>query len=111
MEYCADASTEHLYSTLAGDEIFIELIELFVGEMPTRIAQLGSLFTNREFAELCRAAHQLKGSAGSYGFPQLTEIAAELEGAIKNGAPLDEIQTNLDKLGDVCSRMRPGLPG
>ncbi|MGH7531516.1 MAG: Hpt domain-containing protein, partial [Gemmatimonadales bacterium] len=33
--------------------------------------------------QLRRDAHRIRGSAGSFGFPQATEVAAELEEAAK----------------------------
>ena len=37
---------------------------------------LGEALNNGQFDELRRLAHQLKGAAGCYGFPTLTEAAA-----------------------------------
>lgn len=38
-----------------------------------------------------RAAHQLAGSAGTFGMPQGTVLARELEGFFRNGAPADPV--------------------
>jgi len=53
-----------------------ELVEMFVDEMPERIALLGEALASGDRESLERTAHQMKGSAGSYGFDQLTPYAA-----------------------------------
>jgi HPt (histidine-containing phosphotransfer) domain-containing protein len=39
---------------------------------------------DHRYEDLQRAAHQMKGSAGSYGYPALTDAAKALEDAMKN---------------------------
>jgi CHASE3 domain sensor protein/CheY-like chemotaxis protein len=57
-------SSDVLVSELADDEDMLELIEMFVGDFPDRIAELERAIDERDIAELARLAHQLKGSAG-----------------------------------------------
>lgn len=98
------------YSTLAGDPDLAELVELFVAEMPQRLAQLLTDFEQGNWELLGRTAHQLKGAAGSYGFHQLTPLAADLESAVRGGASIEHIQENLDQLSGMCRCLRAGLP-
>jgi diguanylate cyclase (GGDEF)-like protein len=44
-----------------------------------------------EIEQAQRAAHQLAGSAGTFGMPQGTVLARELESFFRNGAPSDPI--------------------
>ncbi|MCH7808918.1 MAG: Hpt domain-containing protein [Planctomycetes bacterium] len=57
-----------------------------------------------DFEALRGAAHQLKGSGGGYGYPILTELAAELERFAQSGI-LDDCKTALDGLKNTCSRV------
>ena len=41
--------------------------------------QLQQQFSQQQWAELAYAAHSLKGSAGSMGYPELTQLSGELE--------------------------------
>lgn len=93
-----------IYSILAEDEDLHEILVLFVDELPERIALFENSFQRKDWEELRRVAHQFKGSSGSYGFRQLSPAAAELEQAVKNGAPEDLIESLMNKLIDLCRR-------
>ena len=102
--------SSELYSTLGSDPDLAELVEMFVAEMPERIAHLLSLFEQQNGEQLGRTAHQLKGAAGSYGFHQLTPYAAKLESAVRGGAPLEQVQQALTELVEICQCLRAGIP-
>jgi HPt (histidine-containing phosphotransfer) domain-containing protein len=102
--------TEVYYSPLATDPDLAELVELFVQELPERLAQLQLAFETGNLAELARFAHQLKGAGGSYGFPQLTPIAARLEMMAKQGADDAALRAALDHLIALTRRLRAGVP-
>ena len=102
------AKTDWLYSSIADDPDFAELVEMFVDEMPDRVQRLTSAFENRQWDDLRRAAHQLKGSGGSYGFLPLTEGAARLEHAVRQQEGEEAIAEVLGELVEICRRVRAG---
>jgi len=106
----ASASTEPLYSCLGADPDLGEIVDLFVNEMPGRIAALEDLLANSDWEGLRRAAHQLKGSAGSYGFDPISPCAAVLEEAVRNGQPEQQVHRCTADLVDMCRRARGGAP-
>lgn len=95
-----------LYSSLGTDPDMEELVEMFVDEMPERIAKLCGQYEAGNWSELQRLAHQLKGAAGSYGFDTITPFAARLEGSIRDGRTEVQIREALDDLVDLCRRAR-----
>jgi histidine phosphotransfer protein HptB len=99
---------EPIYSTIGGDPVLGEMVELYVAEMPDRIAALERAFSDADNIALRRNAHQMKGAAGSYGFDALTEFAAKLESAVREARPRDQIQAALDELTNRCRRIRAG---
>lgn len=101
---------ELLYSTLGNDLDLGEMVDLFVEEMPRRVAEFVDLFDRQDWAELRRAAHQLKGAAGSYGFKPISPCAARLEQDIDEGLPLDQIRQDVEEIRDLCTRARSGAP-
>lgn len=103
-------ATEGYYSSLSNDEDLAELVELFVQEVPDRLAQLEQCLDQGNWSELARFAHQLKGAGGSYGFPQLTPVAARVEQLAKQTAPVDQLQAALSELVAVAACLRSGLP-
>ncbi len=98
-----------VYSTFGDDPDLGELVEMFVEEMPDRVENLISQFDARNWGDLGRAAHQMKGAAGSYGFDVLTPCAARLEALVRGNEPEDQIKQGLDALTELCNRVRPGV--
>ncbi len=97
-----------VYSCLAGDPMLGELVDFFVEEMPERINALAVVARNRDWSQLTRTAHQLKGSAGSYGFTKITPYAARLEAAAHDPEHENAILLALNDLLSLCRRVRSG---
>ena len=99
-------------STYSADPDMAELIQLFVGEMGQRIAALETCCRNREFSELKRIAHQLKGASGGYGFPSIGAAAGLLEegvaraGSASDAASMGVIRKQVEDLVSMCRRVR-----
>jgi len=68
-----------LYSELRDDPEFARLIDAFVSGLPAKIARLDEVFHAGSLLELARLAHQLKGAAGGYGYPSISEAARPVE--------------------------------
>ena len=94
-----------VYSVLAADPDLQEIVRLFVDEMPERTAVLEKHFISGNWTELARTAHQLKGAAGSYGFTELSLVAATLESSIKSDADREAIAVATESLITHCRRM------
>ncbi len=103
-------STTPIYSIYENDECFGDLVELFVQEMPQRVEVLQSNASPGLWAELKRYAHQLKGSAGSYGFGSITDLAAALEAALSDHSNEEAVLERLAALVEACQRVRFGDP-
>jgi HPt (histidine-containing phosphotransfer) domain-containing protein len=86
-------------SDFAGDPDFRELLEQFAAAMPERVAELREAHRSAAYEALQVQAHQLKGAGGGFGFPQLTELAAELEQACVSHDPLRIITALVPVLG------------
>ena len=102
--------TSLFYSRLATDPDIGELVDLFVEEMPERIDTLVALAKSSDWSELTRNAHQIKGTAGSLGFGQLTPYAARLEAVARDANQEEKILAALDELLSLCRRIRSGTP-
>jgi signal transduction histidine kinase/CheY-like chemotaxis protein len=63
------------------------LIDLFVKGLPDYLARLEQAETDSDLTSLQDLAHQLKGSAASFGFPEITEQAKTLEKVLKTKQP------------------------
>ena len=99
--------TVWIYSSLRGDRDFAEILPFFVDELPQKQALLKELVSSKDMENLRREAHKLRGSAGGYGFQELSDLAGNLEESCQN-IPSNEaaILRNLNDLLDHLQRVR-----
>ena len=56
-----------------------DLIEYFLDSFPEKKNRITNAIRNKDKQELKSAIHEIKGSGGTMGYPELTEISEELE--------------------------------
>jgi len=59
------------------------LVNQFLDGLPARIESMDQANTAGDWQALQSHAHQIKGTAGAMGYPQMTALAAELEAVLK----------------------------
>jgi histidine phosphotransfer protein HptB len=99
-----------VYSALSEDPDLAELVDLFVRDVPDRVAALEAALDTRNWDAVRVLAHQLKGAAGSYGFPELTRRARTLESAVREGAGELALREAMESLWAISLRLRGGAP-
>jgi HPt (histidine-containing phosphotransfer) domain-containing protein len=102
--------TQPLYSNIGTDPDFQELVALFVEEMPQRIQKILNYLHQGNLEGLHHICHQLKGSAGGYGFPPISLAADQVVQAIRNHGPEEQIRQNVEYLVALCRQARAGGP-
>lgn len=105
-----DATSSPVYSSLAVDPDLSELVNEFVNAIPDRISALLEAFEKDDPVALGTKAHQLKGALGSYGFSDLSPIAARLEHSVRQGEQEENIKLAMDELISQCRRMTADPP-
>lgn len=103
----SDTQNAPLRSRFAGDPEMVELIELFVEELPARVETIRSALNRGEFEQLCRITHQLKGASAGYGFDPIGRAAGVVEAQLKSSGPqagLEQVRGEVDALIDLCKR-------
>lgn len=95
-----------IFSEMAGDEDMMELVQFFVDELQVRIEALSGALEKNDSAELRTLAHQLKGAAGGYGFPAISETAGVLEAHLMAAGADDlaALQARVADLIGICRR-------
>ena len=93
-----------LYSVLAEDADFRDLIADFVQDVPQRVAALQAALVAREWDTLGRRINSTL--LGSYGFELLTPPADRLELAVRRRADEAEIAAALDELRTMSQCIR-----
>jgi len=99
-----------ILSEFAADPDMAELVELFVTELPTRVAALNAAWSGKRLTDLTRLAHQLKGASAGYGFPAIGNAAGTLEAGLKQldaataQASVERLAKEYRELVDLCGR-------
>ena len=65
----------------------------------------GSWPTPGQSADLCRAAHRLRGAGGSFGFPPISDAAKAVEDRLTAGQPTTAAAAEVDALLGVIRRV------
>ena len=60
-----------------------ELVPEFIDNMKNEVKRINALITKNDMKEIQRIGHSLKGTGGSYGFNEITDIGIEIEEAAK----------------------------
>ena len=75
-----DLDTFNSLKETTGADFIGELIDAFLDEAPTLLAQLHSALAGQDTETFRRAAHSLKSNAATFGATELTALSRELEG-------------------------------
>ncbi len=97
-------ATEALVSELADDPDMAELVGRFVAELPGKVTAMETAIVDGDLTRLTVLTHRLKGSAGGYGFPSITEAAKDLESSARTQKDLDRVRECFAALADLCRR-------
>ena len=89
---------------MRDDPSYADIVVQFVEGLSDRLATMEAALNTSDFNALRVAAHQLKGSGGGYGYPLLTERAAELERHARE-SQIDDCTKELEELKLVCARV------
>ena len=91
------------------------LRDAFVGRLPERARAVEAAWNARDLEALGRLAHQLKGTAGVYGFVPLARAAGAVEERATAQCAPQELQAGVTGLLDLCRQAaaadRGSLPG
>lgn len=98
-----------IVSCLLEDEPeFADVVEKFVNSLPNNERRLGEAMDLQNWSDMKRIAHDIKGTAGSMGYPQLTDLAAQIEFQLIN-EDYDEVQLLCKDFHSMCQGIYNGL--
>ena len=108
-ESLIDLPTFTALQEAAGAEFVVELVDTFLEEAPTMLAELRGAQAKGATDAFRRAAHSLKSNSNTFGATRLGEMARDLElgGLITDSGPLDELEAEYRRaaaaLKELCS--------
>ncbi len=86
------------------DSSFADIVVQFVEGLQERLDTMEAAINAADFESLRVVAHQIKGSGWGYGYPILSQQAAELEKRAKERV-LDDCVAIFDDLKKLCDRV------
>jgi HPt (histidine-containing phosphotransfer) domain-containing protein len=82
-----------------------ELVPGYLERREAEIQVLGNALAAGDLPVIQRIAHNMKGTGGGYGFPEITEIGRAMEAAAKIGNR-PEICARLSELTDLLVKLK-----
>jgi len=79
-----------LLSELVEDPDMAELIGQFLADLPGRVDAIGVALDDNDRLRTAALAHRLKGAAGGYGYPTISEAARTLELSVRQAHDMVE---------------------
>lgn len=112
------SADEAIRSEFAEDPDMRELVELFVSELPGKLAEVLSALEREDYEDLRSRAHMLRGSCGGYGFAQIGAAAGRVESELiglstdgaDRGARMQSLRKQVAELADLCRRVTVERP-
>jgi histidine phosphotransfer protein HptB len=85
-----------------------DIVEDFVAGMDTRLRELQEAHERLDWEQLTTFAHRLKGAAGSYGYPDISRLCAEMEQRFRSHEA-EDFRRWMAELGGLTAAAREGL--
>lgn len=93
-----------MVSRLAKNKRLLPAVRSFAGRLAEQVCAIDEAVSNRNFAEVAALAHWLKGAAGTVGYDDFTEPAAELEQFAKAQVE-SRVQLKLSEIKNLANRL------
>jgi len=91
-----------------NDEFLREIVGIFLGDTPLRIAELEESLGVRDLVKFARAAHSIKGSSSNLGAGRLRAAAEAIEHHVKSQG-LEGVVTCIDTVKAEYARVDTAL--
>jgi HPt (histidine-containing phosphotransfer) domain-containing protein len=93
-----------------GEDFFFELIDVYLEDAPTRVAQMHAAFDSDDMEAFIRETHTLKSSSANLGALGLSARARALEFAGRHGK-LDDIGEEVRQFEEEFAKVKAALAG
>lgn len=95
-----------LWSSYMGDPVVRQLLPDFAIALQKRVAALRAAVVDGDAVESNRIAHMIRGSAGSYGYPQVADVAGRIEVQAASGRGLEVVASDVDELASLADAIQ-----
>lgn len=101
-------ATKLISQLVREDPDLRDVVEEFVDGLPGRLDELKQAYAQLDWEMLTTLAHRLKGAGGSYGYPDISQLCAEMEQSFRSHHA-DEMTAWLTQLSALISGAAAGL--
>lgn len=101
-------SAKLISQLLSEDADLRDVVEEFVEGLATRVDELKQAHQTLDWELLTTLTHRLKGAAGSYGYPDISRLCAEMEQRFQDHQA-DEFMRWIGQLNELAAAARGGL--
>jgi hypothetical protein len=102
-----DEDAEPLISENWSDVKMRPLILAYVERLEQQLGELGALLNDDEGRiTAARMAAEMRGTAGGYGYPQISEAANNLHEALVGDTPLAALREHFAEISRLCASAR-----
>ncbi len=98
-----------LISVYASDEAIAGILSVFINNIPKYLDKLSAAIDTEDWAQAARVCHDLKGTAGGYGYPDIGRVAQQMEMQVKGPRVGEAISLHLSEFQKLLARARLGL--
>ena len=81
-----------------------QLVSDFTLELPARVERIQDALRMSDLDTVGALAHQLKGAAGVYGLPNVSNAARDLDRQVKEPQDVDRLRRTVEELAILCKR-------
>ena len=100
---------EPIRSTLLsdGNPNIINVVNQFIDYLPAQLEEIRNLYQDQDFTVLKERIHTIKGTAGNFGFMDITDVANSIETNLEN-RNFPEIEQHLSEFDQLYQRIKLG---
>jgi len=82
-----------------------EIARDYLPYLKDQIVELSDVWDRRDYIEVAKLAHSIKGSAGTFGLDEFTEPAAKLQHMAEGKADESEIEAGIATLVELAAKV------
>lgn len=106
-----EINSQSIISKLIYDEPdLMDLVKTYIQRLPEMVRRVNDLHAQKNWVELSKVIHDIKGSGEGFGFPMLSVLAANIEFKIHKNDVAD-IKVLIGDFNTMCQKIRDGMHG
>ncbi len=99
--------TKHIDAIASGDtEFLIELVDIFLAQIPAFTANMKNSFENKDWKVLAREAHTAKSSVLTFGMEKTGTLLKDIQVKVE----ANELQTVSEMIDQAINEMEAAVP-